>query len=194
MSDEHRDKITHVLREISVQGAGSRRATDWLFEVLYEELHRIAGTLMRAERPGHTLQPTALVNEAYIRLANQPSLQWENRAHFLGIAARAMRQVLVAHARKRSALKRGGDCPLLTLDENLGRSAPAALEILALDEALTRLGKVSDRMGRVVELRVFAGMKMTEIAHVLDVSKRTAANDWSFARKWLSVELAGPAA
>jgi RNA polymerase sigma factor (TIGR02999 family) len=193
MNNEYRDKITQVLREISVQGAGGWKATDWLFEVLYEELRRIAGTLMRAERPAHTLQPTALVNEAYIRLADQTNLQWENRAHFLGIAARAMRQVLVAHARQRSALKRGGDCPRLTLADDLGQSLPAALEILALEEALTRLGKMSDRIGRVVELRVFAGMKMAEIAHVLDVSKRTAANDWSFAKKWLSVELAGPA-
>lgn len=158
---------------------------------MYEELRTLATNLMRNERPDHTLRPTALVHEAYLRLLPEAgSSRWESRAHFFGVAARAMRQILVDHARQRGAVKRGGGLQRVTLDEALVPDAPADMEIVALHDALERLSALDERMGRVVELRTFAGLTMAEIAHVLSVSKRTVDADWSFARKWLSQQLA----
>ncbi len=150
----------------------------------------MAGDLMRRERPDHTLRPTALVHEAYLRLVDaSPASPWENRAHFFGIAARAMRQILVDHARERSALKRGGGLQRITLDEPLAAADALDLDILAVHDALDKLAVLDERMARGVELRVFAGLTMTEVAEVLGVSKRTADGDWSVARKWLAKEL-----
>ena len=189
MGDKASGEVTRILQEIRKQPGDSREATDRLFEILYDELHRIAANLMRGERCGHTLQPTALVNEAYLKLLGGADTDWENRAHFLRTAARAMRQVLVDYARKHAAAKRGGSFTRVTLHENLAQRKHPEIEILVLHEALNRLSGMDERMGRVVEMRVFAGMKMAEIAHTLSVSKRTADNDWSFARTWLSREL-----
>ncbi len=160
-----------------------------LFATVYDELRALARGLMKAERTGHTLRPTALVNEAYLRLVEQDGLAWQSRAHFFGIAARAMRQILVDHAREKAARKRGGRLTRVTLDEALALAAPADCEILDLHTNLEKLAALDRRMAQVVELRVFGGMSSIEVAHVLGVSRRTVDNDWSFARLWLSREL-----
>jgi RNA polymerase sigma factor (TIGR02999 family) len=189
MGDKARGEVTRILEEIRKRPGGSKEATDRLFDILYGELRRIAGNLMRGERAGHTLQPTALVNEAYLKLLGGADSTWENRAHFLRTAARAMRQVLVDYARKHAAAKRGGGLSRVTLHDNLADKKRPEVEILVLHDAVTKLSAMDERMGRVVEMRVFAGMKMAEIAHTLSVSRRTADNDWSFARRWLGREL-----
>ena len=191
MADDHRGEVTRILREIHAQPADSREATDRLFHILYGELHRIAECLMRNERHQHTLQPTALVNEAYLKLLGGGNCAWENRVHFMRTAARAMRQVLVDYARKHAAAKRGGGLSHVTLDEEIVGGKQPEFGILALSDCLERLFGLDDRMGRVVEMRVFAGMKMAEIAQVLSVSKTTVDNDWRFARTWLGRELQG---
>lgn len=183
-------EVTRLLRELSVSGADPQEATDRLFMILYGELHRIAENLMRHERPGHTLQPTALVNEAYLKLIGRVGIDWQSRAHFLRAAARAMRQVLVDYARRQAAFKRGGQHQRVTLDVDLvGKKSPE-IEILVLDGALAGLSAVDQRMGQVVELRIFGGMRMAEIAQTLGVSKRTADSDWHFAKRWLGREIA----
>ncbi len=146
---------------------------------------------MREERPDHTLQPTALVNEAYCRLVDQKRMGWQNRAHFFGVAARAMRQILVDHLRKRNAAKRGGGLYRITLDDRLGVGCDRDMKVFELDEALTRLAGMDERMAKVVELRVFGGMTVEEVAHILGVSMRTVQNDWRVARMWLSREFTG---
>ncbi len=189
MTDDARGEVTRILQQICSQPDNSREATDRLFQILYDELHRIAESLMWGERDQHTLQPTALVNEAYLKLVGRVGSDWQNRAHFLRTAARAMRQVLVDYARRHAAAKRGGGLPHVTLDDNLVDDKSPAIEILVLSDALERLAAMDDRMGRVVEMRVFAGMKMVEIAEALAVSKQTTDNDWRFAKTWLSREL-----
>jgi RNA polymerase sigma factor (TIGR02999 family) len=188
MGNKASGEVTRILEEIRRRPGDSREATDRLFDILYAELHQIAENLMRGERRGHTLQPTALVNEAYLKLLGKPGGDWENRAHFLRTAARAMRQVLVDYARKHTAAKRGGGISHVTLHENLADKRHPEVEILVLHETLNRLSTLDQRMGLVVEMRVFAGMKMAEIAHTLSVSKRTADNDWLFAKRWLKRE------
>jgi len=153
----------------------------------------MAARFMRGERPGHTLQPTELVHEAYLRMVDSTRVQWQDRAHFFATAARVIRHVLVDYARRKGAQRRGGGWNRITLDPGLGISTQPLLDTLALDEALTRLSDLDGRMGQVVELRVFGGMTMLEIAHALGVSKRTVDGDWMVARKWLSHELAGEA-
>jgi len=145
---------------------------------------------MRRERKDHTLQPTALVNEAYLRLVDGSAVEWENRAHFFGIAARAMRQILIEHARRRSRAKRGGGWQRVTLD-GLQITAASDVELLDLEEALQQLEKNDERMARVVELRVFGGLKVDEVAHVLGISRRTVHEDWRVARLWLAHQLDG---
>ena len=189
MSDKPIGEVTRILHEIREHPVASKEATDRLFEILYDELRRIAGNLMRGERYGHPLQPPALVNEAYLKLVGKDSSDWESRTHFLRTAARAMRQVLVDYARKHAAAKRGGGLTHVTLHENLPDRKCPEVDILVLHEALKNLSTMDQRMGRVVEMRVFAGMKMAEIAHTLSVSRRTIDNDWSFAKRWLSREL-----
>jgi len=163
-----------------------------LFDAVYQELRQLARAVM-GRRDG-TLTPTALVHEAYLRLSAGAEVAWENRAHFLGIAARAMRQVLVDHARARSAAKRGGGLRRVTLDSKMGIAGGAELELLDLTRALDRLAAEDGRMSQVVELRIFAGLTMKEVAHVLKISKRTADGDWAMARLWLARELQGNAA
>jgi RNA polymerase sigma factor (TIGR02999 family) len=176
------------------EGLQDSAASDRLLKALYPELKRLAAGLMRRERAGLTLQATALVHEAYMKLVDGAQAGWESRGHFLGIAARAMRQILVDHARSRAAAKRGGGWQRITLDTGLGPDRDAAFEILALHDALDRLAAVDPRAARGVELRVFGGMTVEETAQVLGVSRRTVDADWAMARMWLARELGDGAA
>lgn len=164
------------------------RAADSLLADVYGQLRRLAASYLRRERSDHTLQPTALVHEAYLKLADQERVSWRGRSHFFAVGANVMRRLLVDHARKKSSRKRGGDWHQVTLEEGgsslLGRPL-AADEILALDEALDALGEVDPRQAKVVELRFFGGLSMDDIARHLDVSKRTVEGDWTHARAWL---------
>lgn len=181
--------ITRILNRLSDEGSSKAEAIDRLFEAVYPELGRLAGAMMRDERPDHTLAPAALVNEAYLRLVGETDIEWQNRAHFFGIAATAMRRILVDYARRRSAAKRGGGWERVTLNSRLGGSGMPDVEVLDLDRALTQLTEMDERAGRVVELRVFAGMKTREIARILDVSERTVDSDWRAAKMWLKKRL-----
>lgn len=160
-----------------------------LLPLLYEELHRIAQGVMRRERANHTLQPTALVHEAYLRMMKGSEVAWQDRAHFLGIAARVMRQVLVDSARKHQAARRGGDLQRITLSHGGVGVADDAPELLDLHRALERFADIDERAARVAELRLFTGATVPEIAEALDVSRRTVDVDWAAARMWLSREL-----
>jgi len=184
-----RATFTRLLTRIPSDGDSRKR----LFAAVYDELRALARGLMRAERAGHTLRPTALVNEAYIRLIEHDRITWQNRAHFFGIAARAMRQILVDHAREKNARKRGGRLTRVTLDEALALQSPVDCDILDLHACLERLAALDPRMAQVVELRAFAGMSSKEVSRVLGVSQRTVDSDWSFARLWLARELSGKA-
>lgn len=170
-------------------GRGDREALDRLLPIVYGELRRQAARYLRKERPGNTLQPTALVHEAYLRLINQRDVEWQNRAHFFGLAAQLMRRILVDHARERLAAKRGGADIRLTLDEWVAAADAGDVDLLALDEALTRLAALDGRQGRVVELRFFSGLNVEETARVLGVSPATVKLDWSMAKAWLRREL-----
>jgi RNA polymerase sigma factor (TIGR02999 family) len=183
-SDATRDITEHLL----AAGAGTPGALERVFPVVYEELKLLAESVFRGERTEHTLQTTALVHEAYLRLVGRPDLEWQNRRHFFGIAAQAMRQILVDHARRRGARKRDGGRPV-ALDE-IAVAAPALSdEILGVDEALARLEALSPRAARVVELRYFAGLSIEETAATLETSPATVKRDWLAARAWLHREL-----
>ena len=186
MADDDRTRITQILVDSRDDGAGDASAR--LAEALYPELRRLASALMRRERQDHTLQPTALVGEAFLRLVDQSSIEWKDRAHFLGIAARVMRQILVDHARRHGAAKRGAGVQMVTLDDNLSGSA-GPVELLVVNDALERFAQLDERGARVVEMRVFGGLTVDEIAAALGVSKRTVDNDWAVARMWLAREL-----
>lgn len=187
---DDRTRITDILREARASGA---EASARLADALYPELRRIAAALMRRERPDHTLQPTALVAEAYLRVVDQSRVDWQDRTHFLGIAARVMRQVLVDHARRHTAAKRGAGAERIPLDDDIAGGA-GPVELLLVNDALDRYARLDERGAHVVELRVFGGLSVGEIADALGVSKRTVDNDWSMARMWLARELAGPTA
>ena len=178
-------QVTVLLKAIS---AGDAAAEQSLLPLVYRELHRLARSYMRRERPNHTLQPTALINEAYLRLAGA-EVDWKNREHFVGVAAQVMRRVLVDHARSHNAEMRGGGLKRVDLDEGLAWSSERAEELLSLDEALVRLAKINDRQARVVELHYFGGLSMVQIAALLHVSERSVKRDWSLARLWLFEEL-----
>ena len=171
-------------------GNGDKAALDRLTPLVHEELHRLAHRHMRLERPNHTLQTTALVNEAYVRLVDQRNLHWKNRAHFFSIASRLMRRILVDLARAHYGPKRGGGVPQVSLDEAAILSQERAGELVALDEALTRLAKMDERKSKVVELRFFGGMSVEETAEALGVSPITIKRDWSTAKAWLYREIA----
>ena len=160
-----------------------------LFTLVYDELRRIAAAYLRRERPDHTLQPTALVHEAYLRLVDQSEQNWQNRAHFLGIGAHLMRQILVDHARKRRAEKRGGGEQPVTLDDLALPGFKQPEEILAIDQALARLEQLDERQSKIVELRFFGGLTEKEIAECLGVSDRTVKREWSVAKAWLYAEI-----
>lgn len=178
--------VTQLLREFS---AGSAEATEALVPAVYDELRELAQRQLRNERAGHTLTPTALVHEAYMKLVNVKEVDWQDRAHFFATAARQMRRVLIDHARSRKRDKRGGGQVHLTLDEALRATGADIEELIALDEALTRLAEVDERACRVVECRSFGGLDVDETAHVLGTSATTVKRDWAFARAWLNREL-----
>jgi len=182
-------EVTLLLAEMR---SGRKDALNRLVPLVYSELRRLAGRYMRDERQGHTLQPTALVHEAFLRLAGQDRANWRNRAQFMGIASQLMRRILVDHARKRHAAKRGGT--LVTLDEGIGSPrSPAAQaeEILAVDEALARLERLDPQQARVVELRYFGGLSGEETAAAIGMSQRTVEREWTMAKAWLRAQLAG---
>jgi RNA polymerase sigma factor (TIGR02999 family) len=168
---------------------GDREALDALMPLVYNELRRIAGHYLRNERPGHTLQSTALVNEAYVRLVAQDFPQWQNRAHFFAVAAQLMRQILVDHARNRRAAKRGGGVCKLALEEAQENPFPLDVDVIALDDALKTLAAMDEQQSRVVELKFFAGLSIDDTAEVLGVSSSTVKRDWITARAWLYREL-----
>jgi RNA polymerase sigma-70 factor, ECF subfamily len=178
--------ISKLLVEVS---RGNRDAETALMTQVYNELRRLARHYMRAERANHTLQPTALVNEAYLHLIGQPAVSWQDRAHFFAAAAQLMRHILVDHARARTAGKRGGIQHQVTLSEGLVAAEDRTVEVLALHEALEKLAKLDERQARVVELHFFGGLTFAEIAYVLDMSERTVKRDCQMAKAWLKLEL-----
>ncbi len=179
--------VTELL--VRFQG-GDGAALKELFPIVYDELRRIAASYMKRENPGHTLQATALVNEAYFRLVDQKAVQWQNRAHFYGVAAQIMRRILCDHARARHAEKRGGDAVCLSLDEALGLGTDDGTpDLIALDDALKKLAAISERQAKVVEMRFFAGLSVEESAEALGASPATIKRDWTFAKAWLHKEL-----
>ena len=169
--------------------SGDREALDALMPLVYEELRRLAGYHLQHERPDHTLQSTALVNEAYVRLVGMTPPEWSNRTHFFGVAARLMRQILVDHARTRGAEKRGGKGVRVTLDEGLIRAKSAELDILALDQALNALTQISPQQSQIVELRYFSGLSIEDTSELLGVSPATIKRNWTTARAWLFREM-----
>ena len=157
--------------------------------LVYDELRRRAGSYLRGERPDHTLQPTALVHEAYVKLVNQREAKWKDRAHFCAVAAEAMRRILIDHARKHRAARRGGGGQRVTLCDAIGDPRSMEVDVIDLDDALTRLRELHERQSRVVELRFFGGLSVEEIAEILEVSPRTVKGDWRVARAWLQTRL-----
>lgn len=168
---------------------GEPRGATELLPLVYDQLRALAASYMRGERSGHTLQATALVHEAYVRLIDLDRIDWRGKTHFFAMAARSMRRVLVDHARAGAAQKRGGGAQRVTFLEDRALAAEKPIELIALDQALDRLAKRSERQARVVELRLFAGLGVRETAHALDVSERTVKSDWRVARSWLLREL-----
>jgi RNA polymerase sigma factor (TIGR02999 family) len=181
-----RSEVTQLLQEWS---SGRQDALDRLLPQIYAELRRLAASYLRRERRDHTLQPTALVHEAFLKLVDQRAVRWQNRAHFFGIAAQAMRRILVDHARAHGAGKRGSGERPVSLDETLVLTAAPDVDLLALDEALTRLAAIDVQQSRVVELRYFGGLTMDETAEVLRISQATVGREWTLAKAWLYAEL-----
>ncbi len=182
MSTQPRDDLTS---ELAAAAAGDAAAADRLFPQVYEELRVLAHKHMAAERPGHTLEATGVVHEAYLRLIDQTQARWHDRNHFFAVAATMIRRILVDHARARQAAKRGGDRESLTLHEDLNWSGAEQIDVIDLDDALRRLEELDERQARAVELRFFAGLTIAEAATVLGVSTTTVESDWTVARAWL---------
>ena len=182
------EEVTRLLRDA---GAGDRGAADRLLPLVYDELRGLAARTMRGERVDHTLQPTALVHEAYLKLVDQRDANWNDRTHFVAVAATAFRRIVVDHARRRSSEKRGGGMRRAPTSELRGLTVEAPDEVLAIDEALSRLADLDARKARVVELRFFGGLELDEVAHVLSISRATVKRDWAAARAWLQTEIAG---
>lgn len=175
-------EVTMLLRAMK---RGDSTAPDRLLTLVYNELHHLAEACMRRERPGHTLQPTALINEAYLRMVGKDS-DWQSHQHFIGAAATVMRHVLVDHARAHNAGKRGGDLRRVELEEGIAFSSDRAIEVLAVDDALSKLSDVNPRQAKIVELRYFAELDDEQIAAILNISSRTVQRDWLLARDWLA--------
>lgn len=170
---------------------GEPHALEALLPLVYEELHRVAARYMKGERMGHTLQATALVNEAYLRLIDVHQVQWQNRAHFFAMAARLMRRILVDAARSRGYQKRGGNATILSLEETLVVPTEPGQNLVALDDAVAGLAAIDSRKSQVVEMRFFGGLSLEETAEALQVSRETVKRDWKFAKLWLLRELRG---
>ena len=187
MTQESSHEITQMLIELT---DGNTEVVDVILPHIYGELRRLASSYLRRERSDHTLQPTALVHEAYIKLIDQKRVKWQNRAHFFGIAAQAMRRILVDHARARHRNKRGGDAENLPLEAaDFATSGDGSVDLIELDEALTRLALLDERQARIVELRFFSGLNVEETAEALGISKATVKNEWRTAKAWLFQEL-----
>ena len=186
MDEAATNQVTRLLEDWS---KGDRSALDQLTPLVYDELRRLASGYLRRERPDHTLQSTALVHEAFIRLVDQNNIRWQSRAHFFGIAARLIRQILVDHARAHHAAKRDAGGPKLSLDESIGAPDRREVDLVRLDDALAGLAKIDDQQSRVVELRFFVGLTIEETSEVLGLSPMTVKRDWATARAWLFREL-----
>ena len=179
-------KVTQLLLELT---GGSRSAVDELLPLVYKEMKRVAGAQLRNERPGHTLQATALVHEAYLKLVDQREVSWQNRAHFMGVATQVMRRILLDYAKARQREKRGGGVRPVDLDEALVVSEDRASDLIVIDEALTRLEQMDPRQAKVVELRFFGGLSVEETAVAMEISAPTVKREWAMARAWLHREL-----
>jgi RNA polymerase sigma factor (TIGR02999 family) len=181
-------ETTRILADLA---NGDGTAAERLLPLVYDELRALAAKFMAAESPGHTFQPTALANDAYLRLIDQSNTDWKNRAHFFALASRIIRRILVDHARGRAALKRGGDQVRVPFEGRAADHGLSSADLLALDEALEELGRLNDRHRRIVEMRYFGGLTIEETARVLEVSPQTVKADWALARAWLRVQLEG---
>src|SRR6267143_3560078 len=179
----------NVTKLLVAWGNGDETALDKLLPLVYEELHRLAHQYMNRERPGHTLQTSGLVNEAYLRLVDQREVHWQNRAHFFGIAAQMMRRILVDYARSRHYAKRGGSVQQVSLNEAVIVSEERSAEVVALDDALKGLAEFDPRKSQIVELRFFGGLSIDETAEVLNVSPGTVMRDWTLAKAWLRKQM-----
>jgi RNA polymerase sigma factor (TIGR02999 family) len=188
MSTRDSDEPGEVSRLLEAWGRGDRSALDRLVPIVHDELRRLAARRLARERPGHTLQPTALVNEAFMRLLRTDGVRWQSRAHFFGVAARLMRQILVDHVRVRYAAKRGGGAARVSLAEAMD-VPDATLALLTIDDALASLARVDARQASIAELRIFAGLNLEEAGEVLGLSIATVSRDWRVARAWLAREL-----
>ena len=188
MSESSSQQVTQLLL---AWGNGDRTAFDALIPLIYDDLRRLAKCFMRGQRDGHTLQTTALVNETYLRLIDSDRIDWQDRTHFFAIAARLMRRVLIDFARAKNSLKRGGEQIKITLAEEIEVPVEKEADLVALDEALQNLAKMSLRQSQVIELRYFGGLNEEEIAETLKISARTVRRDWNVARAWLYREMCG---
>jgi RNA polymerase sigma factor (TIGR02999 family) len=186
MKSSRSSRVTQLLEKFD---PGDRHAGEQLFADVYSELRALAARYLRRERKNHTLQPTALVHEAYLKLVGQTRVDCQGRAHFLAMAARAMREILVDHARRHRAAKRGGNRHCIALDDNLVVESSRDLDLLALEDALTKLAKLDPRQARMVELRFFGGLDIAEVAKVTGTSKRSVEREWTMVRAWLRREL-----
>ena len=180
--------VTELIIELS---NGKRDAVDALLPLIYDELKRLAANYLRRERPDHTLQPTALVNEAYMKMIDITQVSWQNKAHFIGVAANQMRRILVDHARNHNAQKRGGEFQILTLNEEIDKADEESTDLIALDDALNELAKMDPVKAKIVELRYFGGLSTTETAEVLGVSPITVKRHWKLTKAWLYGQLSG---
>lgn len=186
MTDAKSSEITDLLQ---AWREGDEQAREDLIPLVFDDLRRIARRQFDLEKPGHTLQPTALVNELYMKLIDQRRVSWDNRREFFAVAAKMIRRILVDHARKRRAAKRGSGGPKISLDEAIGVSLGEHPNVLALDDALKGLAKVDSRGSRVVELRIFGGLTLEEIAEVMEIGRSTVVRDWNFSKRWLKREM-----
>jgi RNA polymerase sigma factor (TIGR02999 family) len=192
MPDSESDRPTTAITQLLIAWSdGEREALDQLLPLVYDELRRIAARYLRHEPGDHTLQPTALVHEAYVRLIDQRRVRWRNRAHFYGVAAQMMRRILVDHARTRRANKRGAGWERVPLVEDETAAASGDVDVLALDEALQRLAAFDAQQERIVELRYFGGLTIDEVAAVIGISAATVVREWTIAKAWLRAELSG---
>ena len=180
--DQRQPEITRILRAWS---GGDREAVDDLMPLVYDELHKVASQYLRKQRSDHTLQPTALVNEAYLKLIDISTVSWQDRAHFFAVASRTMRHVLVDHARGRNRDKRGGGAQKLSLDDAVAFANSREVDLLSLDEAMSDLATIDDQQSRIVELRFFGGLTVEETALVLHISTATVKREWRIAKAWL---------
>jgi len=180
--------VTELIIELS---NGKRDAVDRLLPLIYDELKRVAANYLRRERSDHTLQPTALVNEAYMKMIDITQVSWQNKAHFIGVAANQMRRILVDHARNHNAQKRGGEFQILTLNEEIDKSDEESMDLIALDDALNELAKMDPVKAKIVELRYFGGLSTVETAEVLGVSPITVKRHWKMTKAWLYGQLTG---